>query len=356
MPPADYVIKLYAVGGDPAEGIFSISSDFNEDQILVPGVGCPPYPLVRVTDTTGFNSIPVVLDVEQIAVRPGTVVSYDENGNEVSSVIAKLWADAFDPDDDPIVRYTWTVYTEVRTSLNPAIPPKEEILHATGAADTHIFEFPDFGYYFVDVEVEDNRCGRSNRQFIVKIHPPCVSPAPNSGPNFTYPTPKPNSLHYVTDLPGGMDLFQNKVAARFTVFVVDEPPAAGPVNPCHIEAQTNSVQFALFPAPGFLHVGRWVLGDNVAPLTLTSGEPAIFQGCLTQFDLDTKTECCIVEFSEVGGLLTGVDRDGNNCTIVDDTGARFWMVEIPDMNLLPPNDGQGHSGRSGVEDVQQEGH
>ena len=63
IPAGEYVLKIYAVGGDPDVPYFAVTSDPTPEEILVPGTPCPPYPLVRVRDVSGIDTLPTITEI-----------------------------------------------------------------------------------------------------------------------------------------------------------------------------------------------------------------------------------------------------------------------------------------------------
>lgn len=245
LPAGAYQVRLYATGGTDGEAHFSISSDFDVDQILVPGVGCAPYPLVHVHDTTGLNSRPEVHDVVQIGTS-GLDVS-NEDGSY--AFVATLLAEASDPDGDPIVQYRWR------------IDMGDEILVRETAADRTCVAFPDYGIYEVEVEARDNRCGRGKSSFLVQVSPfeQIFSLIDGPYPVYAFPSPRPNILSFINDLPGGLDEFDTEVPQTFTFWVLDRSISDGRPSP-----------------PRVTHARLALTGQSGGPLNLNGGATAIY--------------------------------------------------------------------------------
>ncbi len=304
LPPADYLVTIYAVGGE-LEPHYSISSDSSSDQIFVPFVRCPPYPLVKITDTTGRNSNPLITGIQQ----EGEVTEFfplpDPNnpGILIPTVFAQMVAEVFDPDGDPISEYEW----EIKTRLHGS---DESGDIKTTAGNKLYYHFPTYGYYLVKLTVRDQRCGESTRSFVVKIRPPCITPLPGSGPNFTYPVPQPDRLHLVTNLPGNMDRFDDILPISFDAFVVDS-------SGCEGDAETHSVQFGLFTE-------SQANSASPTPIQLLNGFPAMVMGCLLSVDPGSGDEILECDLSDPSGPLN------------DPFGGRFWRGTFSDSRLLPP--------------------
>ena len=189
MPPGAYLLRIYAVGGDPLTTTFEVSSDRSTEQIIVPGAGCPPYPLVRVEPTNNFN--PTIHGIHQFS--PATEVPGGElhmtDGTVIPLLTATIQAKVSDLDGDPIVRYVWDVYNGADTRWGPQVD------HYEDSSDTFTPFFYGYGTHSATLKVWDNCCGNTTEtQIPVTIHPPCVPD--EDGPTFTFPSPVPGKLHF----------------------------------------------------------------------------------------------------------------------------------------------------------------
>ena len=313
LPPGAYLLRIYAVGGDPLTTTFEVSSDRSTEQIIVPGAGCPPYPLVRVEPTNNFN--PTIHGIHQFL--PATEVQGGElhmtDGTVIPLLTATIHAKVSDLDGDPIVKYVWDVYNGGDTQWGPQVD------HYESASDKFTTFFYGYGTHSATLKVWDNRCGNTTEtQIPVTIHPPCVSD--EDGPNFTFPSPVPGKLHFVTDL-GSLDYVADEVVQTFQIFVVD--PQAGA--DCTGAATTQRVQTMLFRAGG--------------PNSPVQTQPAYLQGIDSQ-----KKPCLVHEFTIDEGI--GLDEDGKECTYDTEIGGRFWVARY-DMSDLPRVD-PGVAGAVGV--------
>lgn len=306
LPVGNYKLTLYCVGGSALTSSYTISSNQSSDQIPIPGVGCPPYPLVIVETETTFD--PEIIGIETEGVMETSAVVIDLTLPEdlqqgVPIVKATLIASVSDLDENVITNYHWSTFN----GLNH--------LSYESASNKWHTEFVGYGTYKIDLSVEDSSCGRDSRSLLVTIHPPCIPV--NSGPNFTYPFPVPDSRHYLTNvasLPGITD----PIPRDFRIFVVDDT-----INPesCLGEAQTTRVQAAFFHP-----------NNSTTPIGFTNGESSIVEACLQGINEQGK-ECCVDSITNAGAGL-GLDEEGNTCHF-DPNGARFWTAHFEDLRYLP---------------------
>jgi hypothetical protein len=289
LPAADYRVTVYAVGGERWVRHYRISKDASPDQIFVPGIGCPPYPLVRVTDTTGRNSNPQIVSIEQINPPSGSG----------DALVTTLRANVVDPDGDTIIEYKWKIYISDEWTDPTYLQSSSNTVQAT---------FDEYGYYFAELEVKDNRCGKAKKDVIVVVHPP-TNCHTSTQPRFTFPFPAPNRLYFVPDLPGAMDSFIGGPLWKPRVWVVD----AGACADGGGTAVTKTVEFAILPPDDYPAPAR-----NL-PLALTNGQPAKYRGCLLYIEPEQFIMDC----------LDDVDMG-------DPRAARFWEPETDiSPNRLP---------------------
>jgi hypothetical protein len=64
IPAGEYQLAIYAVGGAARTPYYNFADDPHDDEILIAGVPCPPYPLVKVTDLTGLRTLPEISDID----------------------------------------------------------------------------------------------------------------------------------------------------------------------------------------------------------------------------------------------------------------------------------------------------
>jgi hypothetical protein len=325
MPPGAYRLKVYSVGGTPRRAAFEVSSDHSDEQIFVPGVGCPPYPLVRVEPTNNFN--PTIHGIHQVPNSVAEIGSFTESdGTVVPILTATIEAEVTDLDDDPIVKYIWDVHNGWQVD------------HKESASNKFTLFFYGYGTHSATLKVWDNRCGNTTETGIpVTIHPPCIPVA--GAPNFSFPSPVPSTLHFVTGL-GGLDRFEDELMQTFRVFVVD--PQAG-VDCVGEAATTHRVQMGLFAAGGPADPGA--AGQN-------NNEVQIREASVQGFDSE-KRECLVAEFSSEPpnpqSKATGHDENGRECFYDAALGGRFWVVRFDVKDL--PRVNAGVAGAEGVYEV-----
>ncbi|MEM7263651.1 MAG: hypothetical protein AAF488_16810, partial [Planctomycetota bacterium] len=214
IPAGDYLLEIYAVGGDPAIPYYVFADDPRDEQLLIEGSPCPPYPLVQVRDMTGIRTLPNVSGIEVENIAPQSDGTLD-----VTLSARGTWFDAFnnqwsiDPYCDTItiapqsgggfglacgdppfkeahqVEYCW--------SIQAFHPPLCKI-----DAPTSVHNLPDWGCYGIDLIVRDKACGTQRRFFDeVPLIPDATQCTPgNDYFSFLYPTPDPQGLYAIAGL------------------------------------------------------------------------------------------------------------------------------------------------------------
>ncbi|MEM7231000.1 MAG: IPT/TIG domain-containing protein, partial [Planctomycetota bacterium] len=219
IPAGRYLLDLYVVGGDPKLPYFAIPADAREDELLIEGASCPPYPRVRVRDFTGIRSVP---DVSLITANPGP----NPPGNSFLPTFTAhgSWIDGFgdlhslNPTNDsyvpyPFFEFTWIVHSQV--------PPQVAVVQGSREASIPV---PDYGCYEIDLIIRDLRGGsEKKRQFEVPIYPAGLS-YPHPHLSFLYPTPDPGGVFALTGLepPPGNGEFQGTRPVDFRVLVAPD--------------------------------------------------------------------------------------------------------------------------------------
>ncbi|MEM7234150.1 MAG: hypothetical protein AAF517_18375, partial [Planctomycetota bacterium] len=321
LPPGLYRIVLYAVGGEYGQSYYHVSSDSSNDQIFIPGVGCPPYPLVRVEPTNNFN--PTIHRVKQVPIGRGEDVrerSIRFPGQKEPTLLveAKIQAVASDLDGDLITNYSW----QVDTGLG--------LQSIESASNSVTLFFGGYGTFSVDLEVWDIRCGQTKRRTIpVTIKPPCISVT--NPPHINFPSPTPDRLHVVTRL-DTVDSFDGDVMQEFKVFVTDS---------CEGPATTQYVQVGLFRQGG--PDDRRCSGPDNGAVQYQS---AFLLG------VGDNGPCRVVQFTGTPGI--GLDHLGKDCRFDFQSGGRFWAADF-DLNSLPPVDPGGFAAE-GVYELWSRGH
>ncbi|MBI4585374.1 MAG: IPT/TIG domain-containing protein [Planctomycetes bacterium] len=233
LPPGEYRLSFYAVGGNAKIQYYTFATDQHDNEILIQGVPCPPYPLVKITDLTGLRTLPDITNVEAKLPDYSLIqkFAFPCSGIRVRFTAHGLWLDennmehAVPPvtpsDDNPHFEYKWTVHD--RPNPTAKITGKSPILN---------YCVTDWGCYKVDIEVRDLQCGFvKTRTYEVPIRPnwdDVVPPCPNNVPfTFLYPTPDPGGMYGVVGLktpnaPLGPGFFDGTRPVSFRVLVVPE--------------------------------------------------------------------------------------------------------------------------------------
>ena len=74
IPAGEYLLDLYAVGGNPKLPYYQFSDDPLDVELLIKGSCCPPYPMVKVTDLTGLRTVPQISCIKpEIVFLPGNL-------------------------------------------------------------------------------------------------------------------------------------------------------------------------------------------------------------------------------------------------------------------------------------------
>ncbi len=204
IPRGDYRLEFFAANGSRDIPHFGFDRDGRADQkILVKGVPCPPYPRVRVTDSTGTRSLPDFggLTAQQIADPSGAccrvkfsahgtwsdehgvrhTINIDDRGNAQNPYV-----------DTPFFEFKWKVYdkaggTEVTTNQNPIEIPVSHL-----------------GCYAVEITVRDKDCGRSRTYSFEAFTAPadfkCLPGNPTDRYSVINPTPDISDIRAVAGL------------------------------------------------------------------------------------------------------------------------------------------------------------
>ncbi|MCA8960351.1 MAG: IPT/TIG domain-containing protein, partial [Planctomycetes bacterium] len=206
IPAGEYRLEIYAVNGDPSQPYYVFSDDPRDDESLIAGVPCPPYPLVRVRDLTGLRTLPNITSVQVLNATQnpdGTVSAtlsargtwFDQFNNEFSidpycdevGIAATSQGFTFickDPPYNPnfAFDYCWT--------LRISEPAECKV-----DAPTANFTFPDWSCFICELTIVDKGCGtmRSYQQEVALL-PSGVTDLCEPGENyFTFLDPSPDT-------------------------------------------------------------------------------------------------------------------------------------------------------------------
>jgi len=266
IPAGEYLLDFYAVGGNPKLPYFYVADDPLDIELLIKGSPCPPYPAVKVTDLTGFRTVPQICGIEpEIATYPGDLFAltvhfhaqgvwsdFDNTEYRIHQN-AQLCKDAFgDPititaalKNSPDFKYEWAIYKKDETP----------VYRTSGNSPILYYEIlPDWGCYKVELTVRDKKCGlESKYSKEVAIFPPSISCTGNhvkpSTPantqitmksSYFFPTPDPKNIFGVVGLKNptpGTGKFEGERPVEFRVLVV----------PCHCGTTNNQIKNC--PAP-----------------------------------------------------------------------------------------------------------
>ena len=252
FPAGEYLLDIFVVGGDRFLPYYIFTDDINLEELLIPGVPCPPYPLARVTDMTGLRTLPVVTDIEAV------VENVSSSGLEAEAVrflAAGSWFDAqgechsIDPQDESYQENAHFEYTWTFPDLTPPYTKK--------VAGHELLVPIDYGCYRVDLTVSDKACGISKtRSFEVPVLPLEVD-CPQRPFDFLFPTPDPAGIYGViglSDVPNGN--FESVRRLEVRVLVSPKcPPAsicpelcpAARIDPCNPNNDDFEVRLAYAP-------------------------------------------------------------------------------------------------------------
>ncbi len=246
IPGGEYLLELYAVGGDPKLTYYVFSDDPTDNEILIPGVPCPPYPLVRVTDLTGLRTLPDVIEItatlpawSEAAICPLSQLS-------VKFKAFGTWIDENNEDHhlpgdvSPHFEFSWKIYDTVK--------PTSKVVGGSGSIITCV---RDWGCYPVELTIRDLQCGfKKTRTFEVPIRPaPDPSHCPAPAFTFRHPTPDVSGIYAVVGLrppnaPSGQGFFDGIRPVSTRVLVVPDCYDCPPPNDCPA-ATLGNLQFRL---------------------------------------------------------------------------------------------------------------
>ncbi|MBI4601567.1 MAG: IPT/TIG domain-containing protein, partial [Planctomycetes bacterium] len=233
IPAGEYLLDIYAVGGERDLPYYLFADDGRPNELLIPGAPCPPYPLVEVRDLSGFPTLP------QISAITGTLGT-GAFGPVESVPGATLTAEGF-----------WLDAAENHWSINPDCKPDPK----TGLCEPPYRNNPDFEYEWkiYDDSIPRTVLSSSNSVFVIGLSPGCyvvditvravscdlsvtytreVPILPETVTcetdrlEFLHPQPDLEGIHAIAGLdpPPGDGTFEGEREIRFTVLAV--PPCA----------------------------------------------------------------------------------------------------------------------------------
>ncbi|MGQ9590830.1 MAG: hypothetical protein ACUVYA_11105 [Planctomycetota bacterium] len=267
IPAGEYLLDLYVVGGDPKLPYYEIADDPLDVELLIRGSPCPPYPMVRVTDLTGFRSVPEIQCVKPVVViQPGGLfrlmanlraqgvwLDFDNTPYRIQAAAALCSpekppiASQIAHKNSPDFEYGWAIFQK------DEIP----VLRSSGNSPTLTYQpFPDWGCYKVELTVRDKKCGLESKfsTEIVLMPDPITCDASKRTPSvaatqnpplmkssYLFPTPDLASFFGVVGLKPapGQGKFEGERPIEFRVLVV----------PCYCGTGPNDM--ALCPSPLF---------------------------------------------------------------------------------------------------------
>ncbi|MBN1444031.1 MAG: IPT/TIG domain-containing protein [Planctomycetes bacterium] len=245
FPAGEYLLDVFVVGGDPRLPYYLFADDLRQFEILIPGVPCPPYPLVKVTDMQGLRTLPVVDRITARAyLMPTALKDIMPLHNMVTFTAHGFWTDfddscyvieesdmgayvdpAADPDGDPPpmvypdayrqhpgVRYQWKF-----REYTPAISKE--------TSSNRLDHFVPYGTYRIDLTVSDKACGFSKKRSFEVVVVPSGLDCPTRPYDFVFPTPDPAGIYAVLGLagsarPAGPGRFEGQRPLEIRVLVV----------------------------------------------------------------------------------------------------------------------------------------
>lgn len=270
VPPGDYLLDIYPVGGEPDRPyyVFADDADKSHDPLVFPGSPCPPYPRVRVDDATNVRTLPVITAVSAVGQPEG-------DGVRVSFTAHGTWTDGAGI-------HTWPGEMEAAFSCEWMIPDTpsiyEVVTDGTGKLETRVSRW---SCYDVQLTIMDP-CGRRSKQHFsdVAVVPPLTCPyGPNS---FQMPMPDPGGIHGVVGVnrppqdggPQGPGTFSGRRPVEFKMLVVPECACEAPLPPTGCEGPMEDDVAIRLVAPGVVGGADMVLVSSLdGTLTLTDECP-----------------------------------------------------------------------------------
>lgn len=314
IPAGEYRLELYVVGGLLGQPHYEVATDPRDDEIFIEGTPCPPYPMVRVRDLSGFRTLPNVTNIAveganelpsgkvsvELSARgtwidsQGQTWSIDPFCDTVSPVT--VIGDTFvgtggsagttffvctDPEyqEPPLFDYCWTIYATEPAQCRIDRGAQGAILHTT---------LPDWGCYPIELTITDVACGTSRTFFReVAVYPddPDLCDPSEPGYTFRFPTPDPGSVYVIGNMKNptpGDGVFQGTRRLDTRVLVVPKDYCIGVERPSpqivgEISDAQDDVQFrlAVFGAGTYHDLGAEIHIEDLCPDV--SGGPKYFR-------------------------------------------------------------------------------
>ncbi len=305
IPAGEYRLELYAVGGSSKVQYYTFNTDQHDNEILIQGVPCPPYPLVKITDLTGIRTLPDIIEIE--AELPSYTQAQKNafpcDGLRVRYTAHGLWLDEQNNEHlvPPVAPSDQNSHFEYKWTVHDRPNPTTKTTYSSPVLEYCV---SDWGCYLVDIEVIDKQCGFSKkRSYEVPIVPPPQDlGCPNTPFTFRFPTPDPGGMYGVVGLkapnaPSGPGLFEGTRPVEFRVLVVPQ---------CYC-AETNPCPAACLP----------------------TADPCPLPAKKVEFRLAWKNGST---YTKVQGVEIQVEDLCPNVT----EGAKYFMVRIEDLGKIPP--------------------
>ncbi|MBN1422675.1 MAG: IPT/TIG domain-containing protein [Planctomycetes bacterium] len=191
IPPGEYLLDIIVSGGDPYLPYYVFADDARDNELLIPGAPCPPYPMVTVTDMTGLRTLPVIDEVQAseahvdsaiIHVKLSAIGEWRDEANQPHSIVPG--GPGYVP--TPFFKYTWIIHKREN--------PTEETSESSSSLWTTV---PVWSCYSVELRIEDRTCGTS----VLYTPPPFpVIPAnlptacDNAFATYLFPVPDPQDI------------------------------------------------------------------------------------------------------------------------------------------------------------------
>ncbi len=231
IPRGEYIFQISAVGGEPSIVHFVFSTDGLNEEILIPGVPCPPYPLVKVTDLTGKTTLPVIERVDAVQLA---------DSNTVQFVALGYWLDEqnqphYLTKERPTSPLPFDFHWAVRTGEQP-------VETDTPGSNAAFLPVPQLGCFEVEVTALDPYCGRAVKRAMEVATEPSRFECNSPYYSCINPNPDPGGVFAVVGLAEAMRPGQTAAPnhiEKFRVFVVPFECCPGQADNCEIPLKEN---------------------------------------------------------------------------------------------------------------------